>query len=75
MSRVLRSALQPNFYVNKRGRSGNDYIKCCFIDDWNYFARELSCPNGPSSCSNGQFTGPVWGHVNMFPTTMNWFLQ
>lgn len=44
------------------------------MNEWAEFARQLSCPQGDHSCSNGMFTGPVWGHVNMFPTTMNWFL-
>ena len=36
---------EPNFYVNKRGRSLNDYIGCCFNTDWNWHAQYMSCPD------------------------------
>jgi hypothetical protein len=36
--------MQPNFYINKNGMSGNDYVRCCFVNDWSQFATKLSCP-------------------------------
>jgi hypothetical protein len=67
--------LQPNFYTNKSGRGGNDYVRCCFFMEWLDFARQLSCPQGENSCVNNQFMGPVWGHINVYPTTIEWFLR
>jgi len=83
---ILNSLIpdQPNFYFNKRNKrgetvAGNDYIRCCFINDWNWHAQYMSCPNpnNPSDrgCAWGKFAGPVWGHVNMYPNTLDWFLR
>ena len=68
---------QPNFYINKEGRSGNEYVGCCFIRDFREFASHLACPGGQEgpACRLRQFAGPVWGHVFMYPSTMNWFLR
>jgi len=38
-------------------------------------AEALSCPTGPSSCKEQQFIGPVWGHLNLRTSTMDWFLN
>lgn len=66
---------QPNFYDGKYGKSPNDYLSCCFVNDWNAMAVPLSCPNGFQSCSDGQLAGPAWGHVHMAAGTLDWFLR
>jgi hypothetical protein len=40
-----------------------------------YFVCYMTCRSGPNSCEYGQFTGPVWGHLNLRNTTMDWFLK
>ncbi|KIY91271.1 hypothetical protein MNEG_16693 [Monoraphidium neglectum] len=70
---------EPNFYKNKNGHSFNDYIGCCFIKEWNWFAQYMSCQD-PSkatdqTCQLAQFAGPAWGHIHMYPTTMDWYLK
>lgn len=62
---------QPNYYTNKDGKSGNDYIKCCFVRDWTRHAAALS---GAAAAGRPRFAGPVWGHVHMFEDTLAWFL-
>uniref|UniRef100_A0A383V8Y6 Beta-glucuronidase C-terminal domain-containing protein n=1 Tax=Tetradesmus obliquus TaxID=3088 RepID=A0A383V8Y6_TETOB len=68
---------EPNFYEGIYGKSSKEYIACCFVNDWERFVKALSCKNPAqfSTCTPGQFAGPVWGHVNMFPRTMEWFLK
>lgn len=63
------AAPQPNFYTNKHGRSFNDYIGCCYLNDFNAAAATMACPNPSepwsSSCRQGRFAGPAWGHIFM----------
>lgn len=75
---------QPDYYANKPSThwngtkmvaSFNDYLSCCFHTEWYSMAEALSCRNGPDSCVNYQFTGPVWGHLNLRTTTIDWFLK
>ncbi|WIA23785.1 hypothetical protein OEZ85_013468 [Tetradesmus obliquus] len=78
---------EPDYYFNKPSTHWNgtklvagwngttDYLSCCFHTEWYAMAEALSCRNGPSSCEYGQFTGPVWGHLNLRNTTMDWFLK
>ena len=70
---------EPNYYQNVDGRSGNDYIGCCFVRDWDKMATALSCPGGAGrdapTCTRGRLAGPVWGHINVRPQTIDWFLQ
>jgi hypothetical protein len=42
-------------------------------------AKSLACPD-PSrptiaSCVSDAFAGPAWGHINMKPGTLTWFLR
>jgi hypothetical protein len=68
--------LQPNFYVSKKNMTALEYSRCCFTTDWIEFARNLSCPCGTDQCcTEGQFAGPVWGHINVYPSTIKWFLE
>jgi hypothetical protein len=78
------SMLQPDYYANKPSThwngtkmvaSFNDYLSCCFHTEWYSMAEALSCRNGPDSCVQYQFTGPVWGHLNLRTTTIDWFLK
>ncbi|KAF6257756.1 glycoside hydrolase superfamily [Scenedesmus sp. NREL 46B-D3] len=68
---------EPNFYEGAHAKSSKEYIACCFVNDWERFVQALSCktPAVFSTCTPGQFAGPAWGHVNMFPRTMDWFLK
>eukprot|EP00878_Enallax_costatus_P017264 GHUV01018129.1.p1 GENE.GHUV01018129.1~~GHUV01018129.1.p1 ORF type:complete len:450 (+),score=80.81 GHUV01018129.1:440-1789(+) len=77
---------EPDYYSNKSSTHWNgtkyfvvqpaEYQSCCFHTEWLYMAEQLACRNGPDSCSpEPQFTGPVWGHVNLRWTTMDWFLR
>jgi hypothetical protein len=68
---------QPNFYEGtQKNMTALQYVRCCFVADWQAMARALSCPCGTwDCCQYGQFAGPVWGHVNVFPTTLKWFLE
>lgn len=66
---------EPNFYENIGGRNGDAFVRCCYINTWNYFARMLSCRNGSASCIDNQLAGPAWGHINMLPNTLDWFLR
>ncbi|KAF6263669.1 hypothetical protein COO60DRAFT_1698710 [Scenedesmus sp. NREL 46B-D3] len=68
---------EPNFYEGtQRNMTALQYVRCCFVSDWAAMARALACPCGTSDCCEyGQFAGPVWGHVNVFPTTLKWFLD
>lgn len=65
---------QPNFYSNVDGKSGDEFVSCCYVNTWNAFAKALSCRNGSASCIDNQLAGPAWGHINMSPNTLNWFL-
>lgn len=74
--------LQPDYYANKTCTHWNgtqvfvsfdDYIRSCYHTDWYNMAQFLSCPDG--QCTDGLFTGPVWGHVNLRNTTMEWFCK
>jgi hypothetical protein len=65
---------QPNFYRDVDGKNGDAFVACCYVNTWNSFALKLSCRNGSASCIDNQLAGPVWGHVNMSPSTLNWFL-
>jgi hypothetical protein len=56
------------------GKDGDAFVACCYVNTWNSFALKLSCRNGSASCIDNQLAGPVWGHVNMAPSTLNWFL-
>jgi hypothetical protein len=39
-------------------------------------AKQLACPAEGAACNEtGDFAGPAWGHVNVRPTTINWFLN
>lgn len=68
--------LQPNFYATKNNMTALEYSRCCFTTEWTDFARNLSCPCGTEHCCvDGQFAGPVWGHVNVYPSTIKWFLE
>lgn len=49
-------------------------MQCCYVNAWNAFALPLSCRNGSASCLDNQLAGPAWGHVNMAPSTLDWFL-
>lgn len=75
---------EPNFYGG-----GNQYVRCCFIEDWGKFVPEVACADPSkavvdsamggvgsdlSTCELGAFAGPVWGHVNIRPLTLDWFL-
>jgi hypothetical protein len=75
---------EPNFYGG-----GNAYVRCCFIEDWRKFVPEVACVDPSkavvdsamgaegsdlSTCELGAFAGPVWGHVNIRPLTLDWFL-
>lgn len=67
---------EPNYYTGKNGTSnGSQYVQCCYVSDWSHFSMWLSCPNGASSCVNGQFAGPQWGHIFMTPASMDWFIS
>jgi hypothetical protein len=75
---------QPNFYSDKKDQrgqavSGNDYIRCCFMADWSRHAQTMACPDprntADAACQWGKFAGPAWGHVNMYPSTLDWFLR
>lgn len=69
--------LQPNFYQGRMGKSAKAYVECCFVNDWEKFAMAVTCAKVDvyRTCVYGRFAGPAWGHVNMFPGTMDWFLQ
>lgn len=60
---------QPNFYQGKQGRSFNDYIGCCYLNDFNAAAATMACPNPAepwsTACRQGLFAGPAWGHIYM----------
>ena len=68
---------QPNFYASKNGKSASAYLACCFVNEWNWFARNVCCskPGVDSTCANGQLAGPAWGHVNMDTRTLEWWLR
>eukprot|EP00775_Hariotina_reticulata_P005367 gene5367-5602_t len=75
---------EPDYYFNVTCTHWNgttvfvsfdDYIRSCYHTDWYNMAQALSCRNGPSSCIDGLFTGPVWGHLNLRNTTMDWFIK
>eukprot|EP00878_Enallax_costatus_P030280 GHUV01032955.1.p1 GENE.GHUV01032955.1~~GHUV01032955.1.p1 ORF type:complete len:160 (+),score=39.49 GHUV01032955.1:1539-2018(+) len=70
---------EPNFYQGRMGLSAKKYAECCFVNDWEKFAMAVTCgkvkPIVYSTCVYGRFAGPAWGHVNMFPGTMEWFMQ
>eukprot|EP00878_Enallax_costatus_P034728 GHUV01038552.1.p2 GENE.GHUV01038552.1~~GHUV01038552.1.p2 ORF type:complete len:133 (-),score=28.25 GHUV01038552.1:90-488(-) len=76
---VSACILQPNFYQGRMGLSAKKYAECCFVNDWEKFAMAVTCgkvkPIVYSTCVYGRFAGPAWGHVNMFPGTMEWFMQ
>jgi len=81
---LLFATPQPDYYANKPSThwngtklvaSFNDYLSCCFHTEWYSMAEALSCRNGPDSCEQYQFTGPVWGHLNLRTTTIDWFLK
>lgn len=74
--------MQPNYYEGtKRDAQGRpltalQYVRSTFVTDWFNFSKQLSCPCGTDDCCTPkQFAGPVWGHVNVFPTTIKWFLE
>lgn len=69
--------VQPNFYEGmKNGKTALEYVRCCLVKDWSHFADKLSCSCGRQQCcSQGLFAGPAWGHVNVFPSTIKWFLE
>lgn len=69
------SLLQPNYYYNKKGRTTADYLNCCFVNDWTDFAKGIACIYEKGSCWYNQLAGPVWGHVQIKPSTLNWFLS
>ncbi|KAI8467768.1 MAG: hypothetical protein J3K34DRAFT_480182 [Monoraphidium minutum] len=75
---------EPNFYNNKtskswqgdvRTTSGETYIECCFWTDWENTAKKLACPTPDNCAATADFAGPAWGHVNVRPSTINWFLN
>lgn len=66
---------QPNFYTSMGGKSGAEWVNCCFVNQWGIFGIHLSCRNGSASCIDGQLAGPAWGHVKMAPATLDWFLR
>ncbi|WIA08610.1 hypothetical protein OEZ85_008039 [Tetradesmus obliquus] len=68
---------EPNFYEGTQNNlTALQYVRCCFVADWQAMAKALACPCGSlDCCAYGQFAGPVWGHVNVFPTTLKWFLD
>eukprot|EP00775_Hariotina_reticulata_P005212 gene5212-5450_t len=66
---------EPNFYDWVDGKPNRDWMSCCFVNDWAAFARQLSCPGNFSTCVHHQLAGPAWGHVNMRPRTMDWYLK
>lgn len=69
--------LQPNFYEGtKKNLTALQYVRCCYVQDWATFVRSLACPCGNFDCCVARdFAGPVWGHVNVYPTTLKWFLE
>lgn len=73
---------EPNYFegtkTNAQGQalSAQQYVRNFFVPDWYNFAKQLSCPCGTNDCCTyKKFAGPVWGHVNVFPTTIKWFLD
>lgn len=72
---AVHALLQPNFYTDINGKNGNTFVQCCYVNTWNLFARRLSCRNGSVSCLDDQLAGPAWGHINMVPATLDWFLK
>ena len=81
---ALPNPTQPNFYRDKKSPSGklvslNDYVGCCFVNDWNWHAAVMSCPDGNNQndpkCRRDQFAGPAWGHIHMYPSSLEWFLK
>lgn len=76
---------EPNFYGG-----GNSYVRTRFVQDWAEFVPQIACDGDPkkavvdsatggdgsdvSLCEMGVFGGPVWGHVNVRPLTLDWFL-
>lgn len=76
---------EPNFYGG-----GNAYVRTRFIQDWAEFVPQIACAENPekgvvdsatggvgadiTTCELGVFAGPVWGHVNVRPLTLDWFL-
>jgi hypothetical protein len=76
---LLLPLAQPNYYEGTQGANltAKQYLQCCFVRAWGQYAQTLSCPCTPdkSCCSVKEFAGPVWGHVNMQPGTLQWFLK
>ena len=66
--------LQPNFYPNVKGMSTRQWLGCCFVNDFGIFAYNLSCPSW-RTCEYEQMAGPAWGHVSMYPQTLDWLLK
>lgn len=69
---------QPNFYegTQEGGKTALEYVRCCFNRNWANFAKQLSCPCGNDDCCQlGQFSGPAWGHINVFPSTIRFYLE
>lgn len=57
-----------------------EYSRCCFTTEWAEFARNLSCTCATTAfsedcCTESLFAGPVWGHINVYPSTFKWFLE
>eukprot|EP00878_Enallax_costatus_P009834 GHUV01010268.1.p1 GENE.GHUV01010268.1~~GHUV01010268.1.p1 ORF type:complete len:631 (+),score=180.97 GHUV01010268.1:56-1948(+) len=73
---------EPNYYEGtKKDSQGQpltalQYVRSNLIPDWTSLAKQLSCPCGTTDCCTyKQFAGPVWGHVNVYPATIKWFLD
>jgi hypothetical protein len=67
---------QPNFYNSKRNLTAAEYARCCLATEWAAFAQRLSCPCSSAACCVGaMFAGPVYGHLNVFPSTIKFFLE
>ncbi|GBF91995.1 hypothetical protein Rsub_04719 [Raphidocelis subcapitata] len=66
---------EPNFFINVKGKSGEDYIATYFHEDWKRHAKFLTCNGGECDQGSNLFAGPAWGHVNVRNTTIDWFLQ
>lgn len=66
---------EPNFFINVKGKSGEDYIATYYHEDWKAHAKYLTCDGGNCDNNSTLFAGPAWGHVNVRNTTIDWFLQ
>lgn len=70
---------EPDYYPIKAGKERVEYLSCCFVGDWKRFAQGMSCKEitswGGKDCTKNLFCGPVWGHINMQPAYLDWFLR